>query len=293
MSCDIGSSRGGGVPNAVSIDVEDWPQSVLDHDLPLTDRFYSNTHKVLEMLARHATRATFFVLGLAAERAPQLVRDILSAGHEIQSHGYGHRLIHELTPAQLRADLDRSKKLLEDLAGQEVSGYRAPGFSITQRTLWALDVLVEVGFRYDSSIFPVLTRRYGIRGAPDYPHRLGTPSGGEVYEFPVATCRLAGRRLPVGGGGYFRLFPYFILRRGVQQLNRRGHPATIYLHPYEFSPRELAELDLPVSWKMRLHQGLWRARVPMRADRLLDEFRFGPIRDLLDRAADWPKYRHR
>lgn len=279
--------------NAISVDVEDWLQAVVDPSLPLTDRFQVNTRKILEAFAQRGVKGTFFVLGLAAERAPELVRAIRDAGHEVQSHGYGHELITTLTPARFRADIDRSKKLLEDLIGCEVYGYRAPAFTITAKTLWALDILVETGFRYDSSIFPIAMKRYGINGAPHYPHRLRTPAGGEILEFPVATTRLAGRRLPTGGGGYFRLLPYAVLRKGVQQLNNERHSATIYVHPYEYSPNEFGAFDYPISWKVRLRQGLGRRGFPFKVDRMFSEFRFGAMRDVIQSIEDWPTHEYR
>lgn len=285
--------RQDGVLNAITVDVEDWLQSVVDPTLPLTDRFQANTHKVLEALARRNTRATFFVLGLAAEQAPHLVRQIVAAGHEVQSHGYGHVLIHRQTRAEFRADVERSRKLLEDISGQAVFGYRAPGFSITARTLWALDVLVESGFRYDSSIFPVRMPRYGIAGAPYYPHRLRTPGGAEIIELPVASWRVGWRRVPTGGGGYFRLWPYCVLRRGVRELNRAGHPAVVYMHPYEYSAAEIGQLGRPISWRTRLHQGPGRHGFPRKVDRLLGEFRFGMLREVIASATDWAAHGHR
>ncbi len=282
--------------NAITIDVEDWVQSVLGPELPLTDRFCLNTHRVLELLESHGVSGTFFVLGLAAEKSPGLVREIQRAGHEVQSHGYGHRLIHTLDRARFRADLERSKKLLEDITGEPITGYRAPGFSITQATLWALDVLVECGFRYDSSIVPVRTRRYGIDGGPWFPHRLQTPSGYELLEWPVASwfCGAAlnqwqvGLRLPIGGGGYFRLYPYTLIRKAVSQINRAGRPAVIYMHPYELAPTELDELPHSIPWKVRLHQRLGRRGFARKLDRLLAEFRFGPIRSAWRSMAQTP-----
>lgn len=280
------------VMNAISVDVEDWVQSVFDPDLPLTSQFHANTRKVLEAFAARGVRGTFFVLGLAAEKAPGLVREIQQAGHEVQSHGYGHRHVQTLTQRQFREDLDRSRKLLEDILGAPVTGYRAPAFTITLRNLWALDVLVEAGFRYDSSIFPLRIRFYGIQGAPRFPHRLRTPSGYELIEVPVASYRLCGRLIPIGGGGYFRLFPYAILRRGVRQINRENQPAVIYMHPYEYNPTELGELEHPVSLRMKLHQGIGRRRFPRRVDRLLSEFRFGSIGDVLASLGELPVYEH-
>ena len=279
--------------NAISVDVEDWLQSTIDPELPLTDRFRRSTAAVLEAFAARNVRGTFFVLGLAAEKAPEIVREIQQAGHEIQSHGYGHRLVYDQTPEEFRADLDRSKKLLEDMTGQRITGYRAPAFTITMDNLWALDVLVEAGYEYDSSVFPLRMRRYGIADAPAWPHKLRTPAGYELLELPVASCRLGGRRLPVGGGGYFRLFPYALIRHGVAQLNRNSQPATIYMHPYEYDPIEFRELGHPVPWKTRLHQGLGRRAFPRKIDRLLADFPFGAIEDVIRSLTDLPSHEHR
>jgi polysaccharide deacetylase family protein (PEP-CTERM system associated) len=265
----------------LTIDVEDWVQSVYDVSAALTDRFVRNTHAVLELLAAHDVRATFFVLGLAAEKAPQLVREIAAAGHEVQSHGYGHRLIHTQTAAEFREDVVRSKQVLEDITGAAVTGYRAPAFSITSQTLWALDVLAEAGFRYDSSIFPVRMRRYGIAGAPRSLHRLMTPRGHELIEVPVCSLRIGGMRLPTGGGGYLRMWPYAVTRGAVLRMNDAGEAAVLYVHPYEFAPNELRELGIAIPWRMRMHQGLGRRGVPTKVARLLGEFRFGTVRDAL------------
>lgn len=280
------------VLNAVTVDVEDWLQSTVDPNLPLTDRFRANTHRVMDALAARGVHGTFFVLGLAAEKAPELVREIHAVGHDVQSHGYGHRLVHTLTPDEFRVDLERSKKLLEDIIGQEVYAYRAPAFSIGLENLWALDVLAETGFRFDSSIFPLRTGRYGIDGAPPYPHTLRTPAGHELKEFPVASYKIPGRRIPVGGGGYYRLFPYFVLRRGIRQLNDAGHPATIYMHPYEYSPDEIGTLNHRLSWKLRLHQELGRRRFPGRVDRALADFRFGSLPEVAATIQTWPVHAH-
>lgn len=278
--------------NAITVDVEDWVQSALDADLPPTARFAASTRRVLEALAEHGVRGTFFVLGLAAEKAPEIVREIHRAGHEVQSHGYGHRHVHTLTPEQFRADLDRSRKFLEDLLGLPVTGYRAPAFTIMLGNLWALDVLVEAGFRFDSSVFPLRARFYGIQGAPRFPHRLRTPSGYELIEVPVASYRCCGRLWPTGGGGYFRLFPYPVLRAGVRQLNAAGRPAAIYLHSYEYDPGEFRELGRPVPWSKRIHQGLGRRGFPRKIDRLLREFQFGRVCDVLAMQRELPVHQH-
>jgi len=279
--------------NAISVDVEDWLQSVVDAEASLTDRFIHSTRRVLQAFGSHGVRGTFFVLGLAAKKAPGLVREIRQAGHEIQSHGYGHRLVHNLTPREFRRDLDCSKKLLEDITGQRITGYRAPAFTISLRNLWALDLLVECGYEYDSSIFPLKTRRYGIEGAPWFPHRLKTPAGYELLELPVASYRCFGRTLPIGGGGYFRLFPYGVIRRGLRQINRAGRPATIYMHPYEYDPIEFRELNYPLPWKRRLNQGLGRRWFPRKIDRLLAEFSFASIGEVIGSLSELPCWEHR
>ncbi len=282
--------------NALTIDVEDWVQSVFDVELPLTDRFVRNTHRVLELLAAHHVRGTFFVLGLAAEKAPQLVRDIHTAGHEVQSHGYGHRLVTRQTPNEFRADVLRSKGTLEDILGAEISGYRAPAFSITRDTLWALDVLAECGFRYDSSIVPALSPRYGIRGAPRVPHRWKLENGASITEVPVATLAMGPLSVPMGGGGYFRVFPSGLVRCAIEQINEAGHPTAIYLHPYEFAPEELGDLRREelggrrISLKQRLHQGLGRGTVAAKLSRLINGHRFSTMQELIDAAAPLPTW---
>ncbi len=267
--------------NALTVDVEDWVQSVFDPALSLTDCFIHNTRRVLEHLEEHGVRATFFVLGLAAEKAPDLVRKIHSTGHEVQSHGYGHRLIHTQTPAQFREDLLRSKGLLEDLIGRRVIGYRAPAFSITGDTLWALDILADCGFEYDSSVFPIAMRRYGIHCVPRFPHSILLGGGRSLIELPVGSCEVLGRRWPMGGGGYFRLFPYGVIRRGIRQINGCAQPAILYMHPYEYSPQEIARLPVRVPWRLRWHQSIGRRGLRNKIDRMLRDFEFATLGDVV------------
>ncbi len=284
--------------NAVTVDVEDWIQSVFDNDAPLTDRFVTNTERVLSLFERCGVRGTFFVLGLAAEKAPELIRRIQASGHEVQSHGYAHRLIHTQTKAQLYDDLDRSKKLLEDITGSPITGYRAPAFSIGPRHLWALDVIAECGFTYDASICPAKTRRYGIAHAPHRTHRIITPAGHTLLEIPVATASRFGRRTPAGGGGYLRLYPVGFVRRAIEAINRTGSASAIYMHPYEFAPTELAELSSPnlkyptIPWKTKLHQGLGRSGFAAKIERLLRTCRFGTMSEVIATAGDWPCCRY-
>lgn len=265
----------------MTIDVEDWIQSVYDVDAPLTNGFIRNTHLILETLARHKTHATFFVLGLAAEKSPELVRAIHAAGHEVQSHGFAHRLIHTQTPAQFREDVRRSKIFLEDIIGQPITGYRAPAFSITLQTLWALDELVEVGFEYDSSIFPVRMRRYGINGLPKFPYRIRTPAGNHLTEIPVCSMRFGPITLPAGGGGYLRTAPAWYTQIAVARMNQSGHPAVLYIHPYELAPQEFSQLSNSIPWRTRFQQGQGRTTVAVKLDKLLRDFHFDTITGVL------------
>ena len=267
--------------HGISVDVEDWYQSTIDIDAPIADSFETNTMRVLDTLAQHDVRGTFFVLGLAAEKAPHVVKAIAEAGHEVQSLGYGHRLNFDVDEEALRDDLSHNKALLEDLLGQEVFAYRSPAFSVDERNLWVLDVLAETGHRYDSSIFPVKRARYGIDGYPPEPRIVTTPRGHRLVEAPVACFHWLGRRIPVGGGGYFRLCPYWLLRKAWRHLEAVGRPGIVYMHPYEYNPIQMDAYQDRVSWKMRMHQGWGRKGLPRKVDRLLSEFRFGPLRDVL------------
>jgi len=267
--------------HAMSVDVEDWYQSTIDANSALSDRFEHSTMKVLEAFAARGIRGTFFVLGLAAEKAPHVVKRIANAGHEIQSHGYGHVSNFELDREALREDLRRARKLLEDLVGREIYGYRAPCFTVDERNLWALDMLVETGHRYDSSIFAVKTDRYGIEGYPPEPRVVTTPGGNRIVEAPVACFDWLGGRRPVGGGGYFRLWPYWVIRKAWRQLERIGRPGVVYFHPYEYDPVEMRVYGVRVPLRRRLHQGLGRKGFPRKIDRLLRDFSFGPMSEVL------------
>lgn len=280
-SYDTKKSQDSRILNAITVDVEDWPQSSVAPDLPLTDRFVHNTRRVLEFLGERNVRGTFFVLGLAADQSPELVREIHSAGHDVQCHGYGHRPVAAQSPGEFRRDVDRGRKLLEDLVGEAVTAYRAPAFGITASTLWALDVLVELGFRTDSSIVPAGMRRYGIAGACRYPHRISTGNG-FLLECPVATMRLAHLTLPAGGGGYLRLLPARWSAAAIRQLHRDGHPAVLYLHPHEWDADETRRPAAGVPRLRRWQQGMGRRLVPGRWKQLLSQFRFGRLCDVIE-----------
>jgi len=233
------------VLNAMTCDLEDYFQvanleGVVARDqwASMPSRLAASADRVLGLFAEAGIRATFFVLGWNAEREPEIVRRVAAAGHEIASHGYAHRLIYEQSPDEFRADVRRAKALLEDLAGQPVLGYRAPTFSITERSRWAIDILAEEGYRYDSSIFPIRHDRYGIPGAPRFLHTVAGANGRALAEFPPTTFRLLGCNLPVAGGGYLRLFPVFLIAAALRRLCRQGHPVIVYFHPWELDPEQ-------------------------------------------------------
>lgn len=226
----------------VSVDVEDYFHAESFSDVversrwdSYTSRVEANTRRLLELLAKLNVHATFFVLGWVAERFPGLVREIAAGGHELGCHSYWHRLIYKLDPAEFREDTRRAKDVIEQISGEPVRGYRAPTYSVVDGSLWALEILSELGFSYDSSIVPIHHDRYGIPDAPRAPFRFQTPSG-SMTEFPITTFRLAGHNLPVGGGGYLRLLPQIYTRLGLQRVQREGLPSVIYIHPWEIDP---------------------------------------------------------
>ncbi|HKO15623.1 MAG TPA: XrtA system polysaccharide deacetylase [Gemmatimonadaceae bacterium] len=248
-----------------TISREQWPA--------LPSRLEASVELLLELLARHEVTGTFFTLGWVAERLPHVVRAIVDAGHEIASHGYWHHRVPTLTPAQFRADVRASKSALEDLTGQGVIGYRAPSFSIVAGAEWALDVLIEEGFVYDSSLFPVRRPGYGYPRAGRDPHILQRVAG-VLCEFPPATLDVAGVRVPAAGGGYLRHFPFGVVRRAFLDATNRGVPATFYVHPWEVDP-EQPRLRTSRLTALRHYRGL--KQTAARIERLLGEFTFGSI----------------
>ncbi|HKQ97896.1 MAG TPA: polysaccharide deacetylase family protein [Candidatus Polarisedimenticolia bacterium] len=262
------------IPNILSFDVEDWPQSTFDFDLPITPRVVDNTARILDLCAAAEVQGTFFVLGLVAETHPALVRRIRDAGHEVASHGHDHRPVFAMSPATFRADLQRTRAAIESACGVRVAGYRAPDFSIPAAAFWALEILAEEGYRYDSSLFPWKGPRYGVAEAFDAPFRVRTRAG-DLVEFPLVVSTRLGRRLPAVGGGYFRLFPYAWHRDAVRRLNRRRHPATAYFHPYEIDPDEIRRSPHRLPLTLRWSQGIGRSRVAAKMSRLLRDARWG------------------
>ena len=255
----------------------------------LSSRVVPQMEQLLTLLARHHTRATCFVVGWVAERHRDLIGAMARAGHEIASHGWDHARVTSLTPAQFRDSVRRSKQLLEEITGVAVVGFRAPNFSIVAGGEWALDILLEEGYRYDSSLFPVRRPGYGYpMGEPD-PHWIERPAG-RLAEIPPATLSWAGVRLPAAGGGYFRLLPYGLVRAALRQSEGRGVPGTFYIHPWEIDPDQ-PWIDAPWLTRARHYGGL-RKTLP-RLERLLTEFRFVPIRETLATISSARPGRHR
>jgi polysaccharide deacetylase family protein (PEP-CTERM system associated) len=257
-----------------SVDVEDWPQSSWNRSLPISDYCADNARRLLDLLGGFPhSRGTFFVLGKFAERHPDVVRRIQADGHEVACHSYGHEEIFHLTREAFAADIARATGLLSDLVGQSPRGYRAPDFSVVAETLWALDVLAEQGYAYDSSIFPLDKARYGIGTWPTDAVRVALDNGRTIAEFPLTVMLWRGRRVPISGGGYARLLPRPLLRRWLRaEAGRRRIPPVFYCHPYELDPGEFRRLKVPVPLKVRLHQGLGRRGLARKLRMLLERF---------------------
>lgn len=271
--------------HAISIDVEDWYQSSYDFDAPLSNICVQNTRLVLDLLERRGIRGTFFVQGMIARQYPNLIKEIDGKGHEIQSHGFSHRPVNRMSPNAFRQELVETNKCLEDITGKPVTGFRAPDFSIDEQSFWAFEVMHECGIRYDSSIFPLRTKRYGIRGFQRGYSIIKTPSG-FIHELPVSVLDvtlLKDIRIPVGGGGYFRLFPVWFLNFSMKKLEKTGLPFIIYCHPYEFNPDEWRLIVGHISGYRRLHQGLGRRGFRSKVLKILESGSFGTMSEVLER----------
>ena len=279
------ATRNNGIVNGLSIDVEDYFMvSAFADRIPFERwpayecRVENSTCRILDLLAERGVHASFFILGWVAERFPALVKRIHGAGHEVASHGYNHRLVYGMTPAEFRDDLRRAKQVLENTAGCPVVGYRAPSYSIVASSLWALDVLIEEGFRYDSSIFPIRHDRYGIPHAERFPHVLERQAG-SITEFPPSTVRFLGQNVPVAGGGYLRLFPQFLTRAAMRSINEgEGKPVIVYLHPWEVDP-EQPRMQGPLLSRLRHYVNIGSTLPKLTA--FLAEFRFMPLNAFL------------
>ena len=277
----LGPPPANGRPHhAFTVDVEDWYQSCVDYDAPISERVVRNIDRLVEVLDERGVKGTFFVQGMVAEAFPALVAALAADGHEVQAHGYSHRPLHRMTPVQLREELERAKKTVEDAAGTLVTAFRAQDFSILEGNLWALETVAEVGFEVDSSIFPMRSRHYGISDWPLEPHFICLEGGARILEVPVAIWSPGPIRVPVSGGGYLRLLPRSLIERGLRAVASEGRPVVFYCHPYEFSHDELHDYrDVPA--RTRFSQGVGRKSFSSRVGRLLEAFAFGRFSDVL------------
>jgi polysaccharide deacetylase family protein (PEP-CTERM system associated) len=272
--------------NAFTVDVEDYYQvsgfeTTIGRNAwdSFESRVVANTQRLLDLMDRHDVHGTFFVLGWVAEHHARLVEEIHQRGHEIGSHSYWHRLVYKHTPAEFREDLRRSRDALEDIVGKPIIAYRAPSFSITDQSLWALEILVEEGFQIDSSVFPIHHDRYGIPDARRGPHRLQTPSGA-IWEFPPTVARLAGLNFPVGGGGYFRLFPVAWTNHWLRHVQEHEHdPVMFYVHPWEVDANQPRLQAGGTMARFRHYVNL--AKTERKLGQLMGKFSFGSLSDAL------------
>jgi len=301
------------IKNILTIDVEDYFQVhafstiVKPDDWEMYEcRVEKNTTKILDILDKEKIKATFFILGWIAERYPNLIKKIYQESHEIASHGYEHQVIYNQTPAEFRKDIKKSKQLLEDLIGEEVIGYRAPTYSVTEKTLWALTILFEEGYRYDSSVFPIHHDYYGIPWAPRFPFiwdltsskpkikqiisinnqynklkKLSKPNNSmEIIEFPISTINLVGYKFPIAGGGYFRLLPYWITKWGLKKINKKDkQPFIFYFHPWELDPGQPKIQNASKFSRFRHYNNIEKGE--KRFKQLLADFELNPLKEIL------------
>ncbi len=280
--------------NAITVDVEDWFHvSLFRHCIRpdqwdrLESTVVANVCRILNLFSRYNVRATFFILGWVAERYPEIVVAIQEQGHEIASHGYQHQIIYEQTRDAFYQDVKRSIDILESITGEKVRGYRAPSYSITRSSLWAWEKLVDLGLEYDSSVFPVRHDLYGIADAPRFPFKIKVKNKGELVEFPISTIRILGKNIPIAGGGYLRLYPYWFFKKGIEQINAEGKPAIIYFHPWEIDPH-IPRIPVGKLKHIRHYGNL--ALTEERLIKLLKNFRFGTVWQVLKQTADLPRW---
>jgi polysaccharide deacetylase family protein (PEP-CTERM system associated) len=268
--------------NVLSIDCEDWFCG-LEIGMEGWHRFESRIEKsllkLLDLLEEYKIQATFFILGYLGEKFPNLVEEIARRGHEVGSHGYSHQFVYKQSPEEFHRDLNKSIGILEKLSGQKIVSYRAPFFSITRSSLWALEILSESGILFDSSIFPVINYRYGIPNAPRFPYWVETKNGSRILEFPISTLRVLGKNLPIAGGAYFRIFPYQFIKAGIKSLNRKNQPVIFYLHPWELDP-EHPKIKLPFRISLTHYYNL--SQTEEKFKRLLRDFKFIPLKKVIE-----------
>lgn len=274
------------VVNALSIDLEEYYHALVFQAATRgrTNRLFesraeASTDRVLELLAAQGVKATFFIVGEVAAAHPSMVRSIARQKHEIACHGYHHTLVSQQSPAEFRAGIGRAKAVLEDIAGERVLGYRAPNFSIGTTQRWAYAILAEEGFRYDSSVYPILHDSYGDRKAPRFAHEVWRNGDSQLIEFPIGTARLCGVNLPIGGGGYFRLLPGKLIESGIRRVNlSEGNPVMFYFHNWELDPEQPRP---PMAWHHRFRHYVGQERLAAKLARLLRRIPFGTARSVL------------
>ncbi|MCD6163369.1 MAG: DUF3473 domain-containing protein [candidate division Zixibacteria bacterium] len=268
------------ITNAFSVDFEDWFQCL--EVIPLSQwdnyeyRIENNAHRILDLLDEGNVKATFFILGHIAEKFPHLIKEIDKRGHFLGTHGYSHKQVYKQNKSEFSEELKKSIGLVADITGRRLYGYRAPIFSIVAESLWALDILLEQGLIYDSSIFPVLNYRYGIVSNQRFVHNLATPGGQSIIEIPIAAAKYFRVNFPVGGGAYLRIFPYSITKAGLKSINREGHSFTFYVHPWEIDPSH-PRIDLPFRISATHYFNL--KSTCNKITKLMKDFKFGPIEE--------------
>ena len=274
------------IKNALTVDVEDYFHvSAFANSIDRKEwdnhplRVVNNTNKLLDLFDEYQIKATFFILGWVAERKKDLVLEIARRGHEVACHGFSHQLVYNQSPDVFREETVRAKNILEDIIQRPVIGYRAASYSITEKSKWALDILAESGFVYDSSIFPVRHDRYGMPNTPEHPYRLKTPAGHSIIEFPLSTVKIVNYRLPIAGGGYFRLYPYWLSRMGLKHINRQQKQFIFYLHPWEIDPEQP---KISAGWLSRFRHYNNLDKCEARLRNLMSDFKFGTTWDVLN-----------
>lgn len=271
--------------NILTVDLEDWyhicglPEAIRQEDWPsLEARVSGNTEKLLSIFSRHKAKATFFVLGYIAERNRGLIKRISAEGHEIASHGFGHKLLTDMSESEFRQDLLLSKEAIKSVTGVYPKGFRAPSFSITPVTKWAFGILADYGFKYDSSVFPVRRADGGFKGMPFGISDIDIDATRKIREFPISIANFMGVKIPFSGGGYLRFLPYFAIKYFFDYANRSNNPVIVYIHPRDIDPGQ-PRLKMPVLKSIKTYSGLNSCENKL--NRLLRDFEFGPIEELL------------
>ncbi len=272
--------------NALTINLEDWFQASSFEGVikykewkNYESRIEFTTQRLLALLSERGGKATFFVLGWIARKFPKLIKEIKNQGNEIASFGYAHKPINKLTEKKFYKDVEMSLNILEKIAGEKISGYRAPNFSLMEETLWAYEDLVDLGFKYDSSVFPVRNNSYGYPEAPRFPYLIKTKKGGRLLEIPLTTYPIMDKNIPIAGGGYLRLYPYWFIKKGIKKVNSQGKPAIIYLRPWELDPNP-PKVKVKFFNKFRHYTNL--DLMEHKVKKLLKDFEFAPIREVFN-----------